>query len=256
VHFSQDLWNHSGDNMGERSMRMKWVIIFLLPFLILMSCMPPVVGVLPRDIDAQIKALRPPRDKALIYIIRPEQVFKKYKVQVTCDGEFVGYTMCGMYLALFVDPGVHIFTSEDSVRLVDDFDAFYQKCKASKFNLFSPKSTKNETEKETSAHVIFIKKHNYALECYRTQSCDPVKMNLILKSKPVPLEMYHAVSVQGGNIYFLIQKFRASWNQPYYLLDNCDTDEGQAWLVKLRHSRYINPKVLPKEMLHMDRNKK
>jgi hypothetical protein len=215
--------------------------------------MAPVAGVLPRDLDARIKTLRPPRDKALIYVIRPEQVFKNFTTQITCDGGFVGYTKSGMYLALLADPGLHIFTSEDSVRLVDDFDAYYRKCKSNHLNLSAAKDEKNETGKETSAHLVFIRKHNYAMECFQTQSCDPQKTNHILKSKPVPLEMYHAVSVQGGQIYFLIQSFRPSWNLPWYLLDDCDFDAGMERLSKLRHSRYINPENIPKELLQINK---
>jgi hypothetical protein len=232
------------------------VLIFSFLLLIFISavCTPPVtVGVLPLDIDRQLKNLHPPRDKALIYVIRPEPIIRDHKIQITRDGEFMGYTVGGTYLAFFADPGLHIFTSEDSLRIVDDFDAFYKKRKDNKFRLLPIGGAKEDDEALTKAHILFIKKHNYLMKCLRSQTCNVDDLNRILKNKPMPLEMYHALSVLGGETHFLIQSFISGWNHPQYQLNHCDSDRGRAFLKKLRHTRYINPEVFPKSYIHFSR---
>ena len=231
-------------------MRVFVYISLLLIICATIACTPPVtVGTLPPEIDIQLKHLHPPQEKALIYVIRPEQVIHDHKIQITCDSEFMGYTVGGTYLAFFVDPGLHIFTSEDSIRILDDFNAFYKRRKANKFRLLPIGGGNEDDEKETKAHILFIKKHNYITKCIRSQTCDVTEMNHILKDKPLPLEMYHALSVLGGDTYFLIQSFKPGWNHPLYLLNKCDTDRGRAFLDKLRHSRYINPEAFPRKYI-------
>lgn len=214
------------------------------------GCTPVVaVGTLPSEIDEQIKNINPPRDKALIFVLRPEPVIRDKKIQITCDSEFMGFTKAGMYLAFLVDPGLHILTSEDSIRIVDDFNRFYEKMESGKFRLFSSRNEKEEAEEETKAHILFIKKHNYAMQCYRSQMCKADELNRILKNKPMPLEMYHAISVMGGRKYYLIQSFRSGLSQPQYLLQDEETDRALSILKNLRHSRYINPTVFPKSYI-------
>ena len=96
---------------------MRRYLLFILAgsMLLAMHCARPlVVGVMPPEIDQQLKNLAPPREKALIYVIRPEPIIREHKIQITCDGEYVGITKGGMYLAFLVDPGLHVFTSEDT----------------------------------------------------------------------------------------------------------------------------------------------
>lgn len=228
-----------------------FILIILLSFY--NECTPVVtVGTFPPEIDEQIKHLNPPRDKALIFVLRPEPVIRETKIQITCDGEFMGFTKAGMYLAFLVDPGLHILTSEDSIRIVDDFSAFYQKLESRKFRLFSSRNEKEAAEEETKAHILFIKKHNYAMQCYRSQTCDADELNRILINKPMPLEMYHAISVMGGNKYYLIQSFRSGLNQPQYLLEDEDANRALSFLKNLRHTRYINPIVFPKSYIKLN----
>ncbi|MBN2104976.1 hypothetical protein JW835_13125 [bacterium] len=231
-------------------MRILMTMLFFLIMLITTLCTPPVsVGTLPSEIDIQLKKLSPPMDKALIYVIRPEQIIRNHKIQITCDSEFIGYTLGGTYLAFLTDPGLHILTSEDSVRIVDNFDAFYKKRKANTFRLLPGGGGKEDEEKQTQDHILFIKKHNYIMKCLRSQNCNVNDMNRILKDKPMPLEMYLAISVQGGETYFLIQSFKSGWDHPQYLLNDCDTNVGWDFLKKLRHTRYVNPDVFPKSYI-------
>ncbi|MBN1781589.1 hypothetical protein JW948_10720 [bacterium] len=221
---------------------------------LVVSCTPPaVVGVMPVEIDVQLKNLKPPRDQALIYIVRPEQILGDQKIQITCDGEFIGYTKGGMYLAFLVDPGLHILTTEDSIRIVDDFDVYYQKRKSNKISILSTLNDRKEDEKQNKDHLIFIKKHNYAMQCYRSQKCIPEELNHILKSEPFPMEMYHAIVTQGGQTLFLMQTFKPAWNHPMYLLTDCEQDRGRSLLPDLKHSRYVNPDTFPRNYINLTR---
>lgn len=231
-------------------MRIILCLFFSMLVLIMAACTPTIaVGALPIEIDAQLKRLRPPRDKALIYVIRPEPILREHKLQITCDGELMGYTLGGTYLAFFTDPGLHIFTSEDSTRIVDDFEAFYRRQQANKFRLLPIGKGREDSEKQTQAHILFIKKHNLIMKCLRSQTCNVKEMNRIVKNKPMPLTMYHALSVLGGETHFLIQSFKSGWDHPQYLLDDCEPDRGQAFLKKLRHTSHINPAVFPKSYI-------
>ncbi len=215
---------------------------------------PAVTGIMPPEIDRQIKNLKPPRDKALIYVLRPEMIVREKKIQITCDGQFMGYTKGGMYLAFLVDPGLHVLTAEDSLRIVDDFPAYYHKEQANKFKLLGSGSGKDDQAQLTQAHLSFIKKHNLVMQCFRSQNCNVEKVNRLLKNKPLPLEMYQVMQVQGGKTYYLIQTFRAGWDHPDYILSEPEPQRAQAFLKNLRHSRYVNPRFFPRELIKFSQN--
>lgn len=214
-----------------------------------------VVGAMPRDIDIQLKNLTPPREKALIYVLRPEPVLRNRKIQITCDGQFIGFTRAGLYLAFMVDPGLHVFTSEDSIRIVNDFNAFYRKRMANKIKILDNESKLNRTEHHNQAHLDFLKKHNIMMQCYQTQSCSADALNRLFASKPMPLEMYHALDVKGGDTYYLYQTFRPAWSQPEYILTEYDRSRGQAFLKNLMPSRYVNPELFPRDYVELSQNR-
>ena len=214
-----------------------------------------VVGSMPRDIDIQLKNLKPPADKALIYVLRPGPVLRDRKIQITCDGQFIGYTRGGLYLAFLVDPGLHVFTSEDSIRIVNDFNAFYRKRMSNKIRILDHETKFEQSENHNQAHLDFLKKHNIMMQCFRTQSCPAEALNKLFISKPMPLEMYHALQVQGGGTYYLYQTFRPGWNQPEYILDEYDVGHGQAFLKKLQPSRYVNPELFPRDYVKFSQNR-
>jgi len=233
-------------------MRCFMAFIKVLLILVLVRCAPPVaIGTFSPEIDVQLKNLRPPRDKALIYVIRYDPLIREKKVQITCDGEFMGYTLGFTYLTFLADPGLHIFTSEDSMRIVDDFSAFFKKRESNKLKILSSENENKRTEKETNAHILFIKKINYIMQCLRKQTCNPDEMNRIIKNKPMPLEMYHSLAVEGGKVYFLSQTFQSGLNYPKYMLNGFDSDQGRALLKNLRHTRYVNYKVFPKDQIKL-----
>jgi hypothetical protein len=213
-----------------------------------------VVGAMPRDIDIQLKNLKPPDNKALIYVLRPEPVLRNKKIQITCDGQFIGFTRAGLYLAFLVDPGLHVFTSEDSIRIVNDFNAFYRKRLANKITILDSESKLERSENHNQAHLNFLKKHNIMMQCYRTQTCSAEALNRLFASKPMPLEMYHALLAQGGNTYYLYQTFRPGWSQPEYILTEYDRNRGQAFLKNLMPSRYVNPELFPRDYVKLSQN--
>jgi hypothetical protein len=82
----------------------------LLGLLILTGC--AAVGKAPVEKDLEAKKLAPPEGKALVYIVRPSSMGMAIKMEVTCDGKYLGATGGGRFIYAILDPGSHVFVSK------------------------------------------------------------------------------------------------------------------------------------------------
>ena len=74
--------------------------------------------------EAQLK-IDIPKDKALVYFIRPTPYALIAKVKILCDEEYIGATRGMTYIYTFVDAGEHSFRTKElqKARLNYNFEA-------------------------------------------------------------------------------------------------------------------------------------
>lgn len=103
--------------------KLKLILLTALIGLSLAGCM--TVPLASYQMDQQVKMMRPPKGKALVFILGPHNAAKYYPMPVYCADRYLGKVTGGTYIYTTVKPAIYVF--KYVVR-----DAYYQEVQADK----------------------------------------------------------------------------------------------------------------------------
>ena len=83
----------------------------IIAFMVLLASCANQVKTASSDRNVKAKSLMPPKDKALIFVMRPTILGKPFAHEISLDGKKIGSTCGYYYVYTFASPGKHKLTA-------------------------------------------------------------------------------------------------------------------------------------------------